>query len=511
MSIRYLPGLMAVCILAGCATDPQSHDVLQSVAAEMGGLEQIGAVNSIVRQGSGSRTLIGQVTNPGDAPSAAQITNYTEAVDLGGGRALVEYDMVFGEFQQHRREVLTEHGTGADATPVGYQVAGENGSVVSAGGLMSFSAFDTPAMLLDRSILSIVYAGVEETVTSTRPSLPSEFNGVPSRRVEFSYKGAATGLFVDDETGLVVGIEVMETDPFLGDVSVEYTLGDYREVGGFQVPHHMRIVKDGTEVVNMQYDSIEINGSLPEGDFAIPGEMAEDAETASADLFTPLELVRISAGVYHAVGSSYNSLVVEFPDHLVVVEAPSSEVQADMLNRALRDEFRLKSVEYVVATHPHPDHVGGIRKFASLGATILTEERHAGTIRNLIEARHGYNQDALHLAMNTGRGEGVGVVETFEGSHELTDGNRTLMLYAIETPHVMPMVVAYLPRERTLFESDLYSPGAPAATPDAEALLDAITALELDVDTILGGHGGRADIEELQGAFEEETEEPDGN
>ncbi len=510
MSIRYLAGLMAVCILAGCGTDPQSHDVLQAVAAEMGGLEQIEGVNSIVRRGSGSRTLIGQVSNPGDTPSAAQITNYTEVVDLGGGRALFEYDMVFGEFRQHRREVLTDYGTGADATPVGYQIAGENGSVVSAGGLMSFAAFDTPAMLLNRSILSIVYSGVEETVTSTRPSLPREFNGVACRRVEFSYQGSATSLFVDDETGLVVGIEVMETDPFLGDVAVEYTLGDYRDVGGLQLPHHMRIVKDGTEVADMQYDSIEINGSLPEGDFAIPEEMAEDAETASVDLFTPLELVRLSAGVYHAVGTSYNSLVVEFPDYLVVVEAPFNEVQADMLNRALRDEFRLKSVEYVVATHPHPDHVGGIRKFASLGATILTEERHADTIRSLIEARHGYNQDALHMAMNMGGGGNVGGVETFQGSHELTDGNRTLMLYAIETPHVMPMVVAYLPRERTLFESDLYSPGAPAATPDAEALLDAITALELDVDTILGGHGGRADIEELQGAFEE-AEEPDGN
>lgn len=510
MSIRYLAGLIAVCMLAGCATDPQIHAVMQAVATEMGGLEQIEGVTSIVRTGSASRVLIGQVPNAGDPPSAAQITNYTEAVDFSSGRALVEYDMVFGAFQSSRMEVLSKYGSGAEATPVGYQTADGNGSVVSPGGLMGFSPFDTPAMLLDRDILSMVYAGVEGTSESTRPALPSDFNGVASRRVEFDYKGRATSLYVGDETGLVAGIEVMETDPFLGDVEVEYTLGDYRDVGGLQVPHHMTIVKDGTEVADVQYDSIAINGSLPEADFAIPEDLAEDAETASTDVFTPLELIRVSQGVYHAVGFSHHSLVVEFPDYLVVVEAPFNEVQADMLNRALRDEFRLKSVEYVVATHPHPDHVGGIRKFASLGATIITEERHADTIRNLIEVRHGYNQDALHMAMNTGQGDNVGGVETFQGTHEIADGNRTLVLHAIETPHVVPMVVAYLPRERTLFQSDLYTPGAPAASPDAQALLDAVMALELDINTIIGGHGGQSDFEELQGAFEE-AEESDQN
>ena len=55
------------------------------------------------------------------------------------------------------------------------------------------------------------------------------------------------------------------------------------------------------------------------------------------------------------------------------------------------------------------------------------------------------------------------------------------------------MLVAYLPNERLLFVSDLYSPN-PGAAIDAtnlnlRALYTAISAANLKVDRIVGGHG----------------------
>jgi glyoxylase-like metal-dependent hydrolase (beta-lactamase superfamily II) len=52
---------------------------------------------------------------------------------------------------------------------------------------------------------------------------------------------------------------------------------------------------------------------------------------------------------------------------------------------------------------------------------------------------------------------------------------------------VNPMVLAYVPSSKVLFQSDLFFGGG---GPDAQALYEAINLLGLDVEQIVGGHGG---------------------
>jgi glyoxylase-like metal-dependent hydrolase (beta-lactamase superfamily II) len=499
MYFRTFTLVSAVALLLGCAGDPGSRTVVDEAITAMGGLDKLQAVESIVRRGAGSRTMIGQVRTADEAPTAATLTNYTEALEFGGGRAMVEYDLAFGAFEQHRVEAITKQGRGIDAAPVGYQMINDRGSVVSTDALLSYSAFDTPAMALQRDIVNVMIDANEETRTSTRIAVALDFEGTPSRRVEIEFKGQNVQLFFNPETKLLAGFEAMETDPFLGDVPVQYVFGDYREVDGLLVPYEMKIVKDGDEVANMRYDSIGLNEKLPGSDYAIPEEMEEEAVTASERESVPIELNRLSRGVYQVVGFSHNSMVVEFPNYLVVVEAPLNEVQTIAMIRAVREEFPLKPIQYAIVTHPHPDHVGGLRRLASIGTTLLVEQRHEDAIRKLIDARHGYTPDSLHTMANTpGRRGDIGGIETFSGQHELKDGNRTIQLFALEdSAHVTPMVVAYLPGERILFQSDLYTPGSPTATPESTGLFEAIESLEIRVDTIVGGHGATADFSEL--------------
>ena len=141
-----------------------------------------------------------------------------------------------------------------------------------------------------------------------------------------------------------------------------------------------------------------------------------------------------------------------------------------------------------------------------MGAKIIVEKRHEETIRKLIEARHGYSPDELHTMMNmsiTGDAEPANI-ETFEGQYELSDGRQTLQLFALETPHVDPMVIAYLPRERILFESDLYTPGQASSNENSSSLFEGINSLELDVRTIVGGHGTNGPFTELEGISQAE-------
>ena len=508
MSIRSVVPVLLVILLAGCVNDPGYRDVVDSAVTAMGGLERLQGIETMVRTGSGTRTIFAQERTAGDAPRAAELTNLTESLDFLGGRAAFEYEMAFGSFRQHRRETLTKHGRGSNAMPVGYTMVGERGTVVSPNALLGYSAFDTPNMALNRDVLGLMFAATEAVSTTTRVAMLNDFNGTPARRVEIDFEGQATDLFFEPETNVFLGFELMETDPHLGDVPVRYTVGDYRDVGGLMVPHQVTITKDGVAFSSMQYDSITINGGLDEAVFTIPEEAEEEAENAANGEFVPMEMNRLARGVYQAVGFSHNSLVVEFPNYLVVVEAPGTSAQSKRLSDVVYEELPpLKPIEYVIVTHPHSDHVGGLRRMVAMGAKIIVEQRHEEAIRNLIEARHGYSPDELHAMSNAsmGRSSDVGTIETFDGQYELTDGNQTLQLFALEdTPHVAPMVVAYLPRERILFESDLYTPGAASASPDSTSLYEGIGTLELNVGTIVGGHGATGRFDQLEEISEAE-------
>ena len=505
MSIRSFVILVGISLLIGCSNPPNAGQVVDNAIAAIGGQERLEAVTSIVRRGSGTGAMVGQVPTPDEAPPSAELTTYTEALDFVDRRALVEYDLKFGAFEQHRREVLTDYGTGADAKPVGYQMANGRGSVASPNALYSFAApFHTPELALLRDPITVLFRASEETENTTRVAFESEFNGIPCFRFQIDLMGHSAQLYFNPETSLLVGYELSETDPFLGDVPTAYVFDDYRDVDGLLLPHEMWVRKDGLEVSHMRYDSIQINQDLPEADYAIPEEMAEDAAIASEEEFVPIELNRLSAGVFHAVGFSHNSLIVEFPNYLVVVEAPWNESQSKVLVDAIRDEFPLKPIRYVVVTHPHPDHIGGLRRFVATGTTILVEQRHVETVQKFIDARHGYTPDELHTVANTpGRSDNIGTIESFAVEYELSEGSRTLTLHALEgSQHVIPMVVAYLPQQRILFQSDLYTAGVPAATPEVINLFESITNLGLEVDTIVGGHGGAGEFEELSAVVE---------
>jgi glyoxylase-like metal-dependent hydrolase (beta-lactamase superfamily II) len=85
------------------------------------------------------------------------------------------------------------------------------------------------------------------------------------------------------------------------------------------------------------------------------------------------------------------------------------------------------------------------------------------------------------------------MLETVETEKKvLTDGNRLVEIYPIENSHVDGMLVAYLPREKLLFVTDLFSPGAPRQPPLwPRELLNFIHHTGLPVEHIVGGHGNK--------------------
>ena len=140
------------------------------------------------------------------------------------------------------------------------------------------------------------------------------------------------------------------------------------------------------------------------------------------------------------------------------------------------------------------DHSGGVRAYAAKGATIVSHESIVPFLEAVLGAAHTHRPDSLQKASGASlRVEGVGE------PMELTDGTRTVQIHLIENEHATGMVIAYVSDARIAFVSDLYSPGGTVDAGNANALAfyRGVRAAGLDVNQVVGGHGGVGPFRDL--------------
>jgi glyoxylase-like metal-dependent hydrolase (beta-lactamase superfamily II) len=462
----------------------------------MGGIDRIRAIRHYeMRGGTGSRSRLGQVVGSGEADPVAKLANVTETFDLDGRRAALTYDVnTAGGFGQSRQEVLTT----SDGRAIGLErVAGRPLAVVSPAGLFSWGTQNSPQMALLRNPVSLALAAAEHAAGGRLGE--RELDGTTYPVATLSLDGETVSIFFHPDTDLIAAVETTDTETMLGDVSARYTYEDYREVAGVLLPHRITIVKDGVHYADVQFTGASINDTRTLQVFDVPDDAAALVQTVvdEGDDYSPVELMDLGNGVHFARAYSHHSLVVEFPSFLAVVEAPYTEAQSKTLTRRLAAAFPSKPIRYAAVTHPHFDHTGGVRGIAAAGATILTARAHEPQIRPLLAASHTNPADALETRRRAGAT--VGGLEVFDDRKVLTDGGQTLELHAVSgSPHVEPMVLAFVPRAGVLFQSDLFFPGTGgAASPAAAHLLQAVRQLKLPVRVNAGGHGGVAPFDEL--------------
>jgi len=210
---------------------------------------------------------------------------------------------------------------------------------------------------------------------------------------------------------------------------------------------------------------------------------------------------KLAEGVFFVEGSSHNSLAVVLADSILLIEAPLGEERSQAVLAKLAELAPGKPVKAVVATHYHYDHSGGLRAHIARGATIFTTAGNRAFLAKLATAPHVIKPDTLS------RTPASPTIEVVANKKVLGDNSHPVELYDVgPDPHVDEMLVAYLPKHKILFVSDLFSippeGPIPPGTPANRDFSDKLKKLGLDVQTIAPGHGRIGTMKELQKALD---------
>ncbi len=304
-------------------------------------------------------------------------------------------------------------------------------------------------------------------------------------------------LFIDRERGTLTKVEQVFADPLTGDALAETLFDDYRSVAGLLVPGRRILRQAGETVEDIRYRDVLIDPDLPDTLFQRPADFVDGSTPAGSDT----ALTRLGAGVYLVpLANGNNSLLVEFRDFLVVIEAYGNDADSRRAIARIHAAVPGKPIRYLVPTHHHDDHTGGLRTYIAEGATILTTAGNRKFVERMSQGIWTVSPDRLAQQPAPLR------LELLRGPHHvLTDGEQTLELQDIgPTPHVDEMLVAWLPREQLLFQGDLFNRPADghqrAGNPTTRYFAEWIARSGLNVARIAGVHGPPGTVAELRQA-----------
>jgi len=184
---------------------------------------------------------------------------------------------------------------------------------------------------------------------------------------------------------------------------------------------------------------------------------------------------------------SYDSVIVGFKDYVMMLEAGQSQARALAYVAETKKLFPNKPIRYVMNTHPHADHTGGLPVLVAEGATIITQKNNEAFLEKALDTPRTLLDDTLAQHPKKVK------IETVEEKRVYSDGTRTVEMYHVfPAPHSNGLLIAYIPEEKVLFQGDFsVNPGEPA-NDHVKALVPVLERLNLDFDRYINVHASAA-------------------
>ena len=499
--------LVALMRAGGTAQEPDARTVLQAALKAMGGEN----LRSITYSGNeGYVAAVGQNYNPANDWPAPLITTYTRTIDyearssreeyglsterpaqygpVGGGNSPVITTPIIGE--QRRNWNVREN--------VAWNVDGTN--VVPQPALAELRQLDiwlTPHGCLKAALAPGANPiAIERTEQNKGRITAVSFLALGKYRVQCSM----------NSKNLVERVQTYLPNPVAGDLYHEFVYTGYKDFNGVMFPTNWHAHHDLDD--DLEGQGVNVSGghnsfgltvsnlraNVPDAAPAVP----DAARTATVPPVV-VQVQKLGNGLFYMGGGTHASVAVEFRDHITVFDAPLNEARSLAVIREIKTLIPNKPIKYVVSSHHHWDHLGGLRAYvASENVTVVMQQNNLPYYAEVLWIRPWTLQpDRLALFPPEEVSEGY-TFETVGQKLVLSDGTRTMEIYNVQgLQHAQGMVIAYLPQEKMVLEADLFTPPAPNApmpavvTASHRTFLNNVQRLGLDVQTIVPIHGGR--------------------
>jgi glyoxylase-like metal-dependent hydrolase (beta-lactamase superfamily II) len=432
------------------------------VIAEASRMIGAGELNSITYSGNAAQGNFGQSRTITFGIASTSIRNYTRTIDFTTSTALITGDMMppvvrGGPPPQpgQLRQLITADAPWAQQLEIW----------VTPWGFLRGAAANR-ATVRSQKIDGEPYRVVTWTTPQKAPS------GVQYRLVGYI-----------NASNLIERVETWVDHPVLGDEHLEFFYSDYRDLGGVRAPLRVTQKQVGMETFVATTATARAN---PADLAALMTPLSSAGSPPPAAPLPPAASEKLADGVYRITGG-YVSMAVEFRDFVVVLEGGQSDARGQAVLAETKRLFPNKRIRYVVNTHPHFDHAGGLGPFIADGITILADdnakyflEQALGTPRTLVG-------DTLAKSKKKPKVEGV------VADQVVTDGARSLELHHVAgLEHSDSMLIAYLPKEKILFCADFRLP-TDQPDPSLVTLRENIERLQLDIDRVVMVHAPNPD------------------
>ena len=469
--------VLAVVFLALTATkvDANNSD-LQQIADAL----DVSTTKTFQFTANGKMWAVGQATSPMAANPRAYIKSFIRSYDFSAGamrdelvRSQGEAPPSGGDFQPiegDQRLIALVSGdlawneSGKDMVPAP-QDANERGHALAI------------------SPHGLVRAAFANNATIAKRTIEGKEMAVISFTVQGKYKVVA---YANDQNA-IEKVESSYGHPVVGDMKVMTYYGPYRDFGGIKFPAKIIQYQDGLPSLDVTITAVRAN---PTVDIVIPANVRSEPVTVKSE--------KIADGIWFISGGSYNSVLIELKDYLIVVEGPLGDLRSMAVMGEVKKLVANKPIKYLVNTHHHIDHSGGIRAYAAEGITIVTHELNRPYYERAAANSWSLSPDRL------AKSKKKPVFQTMGDNMVLTDGTRSVELYQIVgSGHHDGIVMAYLRKEKLLVEADVFSPFGIPKTPNPYSVnLEAnVRRLNIDVDKIVPIHGNIVAYVELMKAI----------
>lgn len=466
--------LVLVALVAGCASPSPEQQFVNDVSTALGGRARIDAARTLTIEGSGVNYNLGQDMKPDAATQTFEVSGYRRQIDLANGRQRVEQTRTprFAYFQGPQPQTQIQGLDGAIAFNVNAA-----GTATAVGGL---GAADRQAEFYHHPLpLLRATADPKTTIANVRP-----IGAV--RQAEIQTAAGPVLTLTIDAAGLPLSISSHAYHANLGDVVLTTTFADYQEVSGLKLPRRLAGKVDDFTTWEIQASGQTLDGAV--ADLAAPASAAAPAAAPAA----PNVVVEpIGKGAWLLAGQSHHSALIEFADHLLLIDAPQSEARTLAVIAKARETVPGKPLTQLVTTHHHFDHTAGLRAAIAEGLTVITHAGNRAWVETMAKRPHTLQPDAL------ARSPKAVTVETIDDQREFADATMAMTLYHVAgNPHSDTMLMAYVPSARVIIQVDAFSP-ASSSHPYAANLLASIQSRKLAVDRIVPLHGAIAPMADL--------------